>query len=120
VVDKLEDTKWHDGYRRQMEIYQWLLQQQDGLKVSNTGYFVYVNGQKDRAAFDGKLEFDVKLIEYTGKQDWIPGVLDDIKKLLDQDAIPEAGSSCDYCTYRTMAGEAMREHVKVNGKKLFK
>lgn len=120
VVDKLEDTKWHDGYKRQMEIYQWLLKQQEGLTVSDTGYFVYVNGQKDRAAFDGKLEFDVKLIAYTGKNDWIPSILDDIKKLLDQEDIPEAGDSCDYCTYRTLAGETMRDHVKSKGKKLFK
>ncbi len=119
VVDKLEDTKWHDGYRRQMEIYQWLLEQND-LEVSDTGYFVYVNGKKDKEAFDGKLEFDVKLITYTGKHDWIPATLDKIKTLLDQDEIPEAGDSCDYCTYRTLAGETLRDHVKTKGKKLFK
>ena len=119
VVDKLEDTKWHNGYRRQMEIYQWLLEQND-LKVSDTGYFVYVNGQKDKKAFDSKLEFDVKLIAYTGKRDWIPKILDDIKKLLDTEEVPEAGDGCDYCTYRTIAGETLRDYVKSNGKKLFK
>ncbi len=119
VVDKLEDTRWHNQYRRQMEVYQWLLAQ-NGFKVSDTGYFVYVNGQKDREAFDGKLEFDVKLISYTGSQKWITGILDDIKKLLDSDDIPEAGEDCDYCKYRTLAGETMKGHVKTNGQKLFK
>ena len=119
VVDKLEGTKWHDQYKRQMEIYQWLLKE-NGHKVSNTGYFVYVNGKKDNESFDAKLEFDVRLIEYTGRQNWIPKVLDDIKVLLDSDEIPEASESCDYCTYRTYAGEAMRDHLKSNGKKLFK
>jgi len=38
----LED-EWKDGYKRQMEIYQWLLRQ-NGLKVAKTGYFVYCNG----------------------------------------------------------------------------
>ena len=44
-----------------MEVYQWLLRHND-LKVSDTGYFVYANGKRDREAFDGKLEFDIKLI----------------------------------------------------------
>ena len=34
---------WQKGYKRQMEIYQWLIRQ-NGYKVSNTGYFVYCNG----------------------------------------------------------------------------
>ena len=121
VVDKLEDTKWHNQYRRQMEVYQWLLKG-NGFAVSDTGYFVYVNAQKDKKAFDGKLEFDVNLIAYTGSSDWVPGILDEIKKLLDSDEIPESGYDCDYCKYRTFAGEAMKEQVKSNAKtkKLFK
>lgn len=119
VVDQLEDTRWHNQYRRQMEVYQWLLKQ-NGFKVSDTGYFVYVNGQKDKEAFDGKLEFDVKLIAYTGSQDWIPEVLDNIKKLLDSEDIPPSGDDCDYCKYRTLAGETMKEQVKSKNAKLFK
>ena len=42
------DADWQDGYKRQMEIYQWLVRRQ-GLNVSNTGYFVYCNGRRDRA-----------------------------------------------------------------------
>jgi len=38
----------------------------NGFKVSDTGYFVYANGKKDLKAFDGKLEFDVDLLDYTG------------------------------------------------------
>ena len=34
------DKEWQNGYKRQMEVYQWLLRQ-NGYKVSNTGYFVY-------------------------------------------------------------------------------
>ena len=54
---------WQITYKRQMEIYQWLLRN-NGHSVSNTGYFVYCNGQKDRDAFNGKLEFDITLISY--------------------------------------------------------
>lgn len=34
---------WAGGYRRQAEIYQWLLRK-NGLRVSNTAYFVYCTG----------------------------------------------------------------------------
>lgn len=92
------DAEWQDGYKRQMEVYQWLFRN-NGFEVSDTGYFVYVNGQTDRESFDGKLEFDVKLIPYTGKTDWVEGVLIDIKKCLDEGEIPTQSAECDYCTY---------------------
>ena len=56
------DKEWHAGYKRQMEIYQWLLRQK-GYQVSNIGYFVYCNGKLDNEAFDARLEFDVTLNE---------------------------------------------------------
>jgi len=34
------DKDWHEGYKRQMEVYQWLFRQ-NGFKVSDIGYFVY-------------------------------------------------------------------------------
>lgn len=92
------DKDWQDGYKRQMEVYQWLLRQK-GYKVSGTGYFVYCNGNTDKEAFDGKLEFDVTLIPYEGKDDWVNATLLDIKKCLDSDKIPESGADCDFCTY---------------------
>ena len=55
------DAEWQDGYKRQMEIYQWLFRQ-NGFTVSPTGYFVYCNGNTDKEAFDGILEFDIKII----------------------------------------------------------
>ena len=96
-IEKL-DKDWQDGYKRQMEIYQWLLRQ-NGYKVSNTGYFVYCNGQKDRKAFDGRLEFDVTLISYTGDDSWIEKTIKDAHKCLNSDKIPVASADCDYCSY---------------------
>ncbi|MFO0718900.1 MAG: PD-(D/E)XK nuclease family protein [Candidatus Paceibacterota bacterium] len=98
AIDDLDDTKWHDQYRRQMEVYQWLLRQ-NGFKVSNTGYFVYVNGKKDKESFDGKLEFDVTIIPYTGSDNWIEKKLEDIKKCLESKNIPKSGEGCEYCAY---------------------
>ncbi len=106
------DAEWQNGYKRQMETYQWLLRQ-NGFTVSDTGYFVYVNGRTDLAAFDGKLEFDVKIIPYTGNANWIEGTLLKIKECLDSEEIPKPGDACDYCMYREAAGKAlMAAHTK--------
>lgn len=99
--EKIEELNqdWHIGYKRQMEVYQWLLRQ-NGFDVSDTGYFVYANASKDREAFDGKLEFEVTLIPYKGNADWVDPTLIKIKKVLDDDNIPEQDKDCDYCAYR--------------------
>ncbi|MFA6422221.1 MAG: PD-(D/E)XK nuclease family protein [Candidatus Buchananbacteria bacterium] len=89
---------WHDGYKRQMEIYQWLLRQ-NGYKVSDTGYFVYCNGRTDLDAFDGKLDFDVTLISYVGDDSWVESVIVDAHKCLISKKIPKADPECDYCNY---------------------
>ena len=95
---KALDKEWQDGYKRQMEVYQWLLRQ-NGLHVSNTGYFVYCTGKMDRQAFDKKIDFDVHLIAYEGHDDWLEGVLRQIKDCLESNEIPPTGQSCDYCAY---------------------
>ncbi len=92
------DADWQIGYKRQMEVYQWLFRK-NGFKVSSTGYFVYCNGKTDRKAFDGKLEFDIDLLPYTGDDSWIEGILKKIKKCLDS-SMPESSPECDYCNYR--------------------
>lgn len=92
------DKDWQEGYKRQMEVYQWLLRQ-NGLKVSDTGYFVYCTGQMDKEAFDKKIEFDVNLIPYTGSDDWVEKTLFEIKKCLESNVIPESNSDCDWCAY---------------------
>lgn len=90
---------WHEGYKRQMEFYQWLLRQND-YKVSDTGYFVYCNGITDKKAFDAKLEFDITLIAYKGNDNWVEKAIKDAHKCLQTDEIPVAGEDCDYCAYR--------------------
>ncbi|MEA2112424.1 MAG: PD-(D/E)XK nuclease family protein [Patescibacteria group bacterium] len=105
------DADWQIAYKRQMEIYQWLLRQ-NGFKVSDTGYFVYANGRKDKAAFDGKLEFDVTVIAYTGSDKWVVKTLMEAKSLLVSEVIPPSADDCDYCSYRKSAGGVIIEQNK--------
>lgn len=100
------DEEWHRGYKRQLEIYQWLFRQ-NGFEVSDTGYWVYANASKDRKAFDAKLEFEVTLVPYTGSTEWVEGTLMELKTCLDSAEIPDAGAECDYCRYREATGKAL-------------
>jgi hypothetical protein len=105
------DAEWQRGYKRQMEIYQWLFSQ-NGFDVSPTGYFVYCNGDVGKPTFDRKLEFDIKILPYTGDNTWIPGALKDIKECLMSDRISEMNENCDYCNYRKNAVMAKIKHEK--------
>jgi len=92
------DQDWQISYKRQMEIYQWLLRQ-SGLKVSDTGYFVYCNGRTDPARFDKKLEFDITLIPYEGNDKWVEATINDLFRCLKENKIPKKAEDCDYCNY---------------------
>lgn len=101
------DQDWHAGYKRQMEVYQWLLRR-NGHAVSDTGYFVYCNGRADSAAFDGKLEFDVTLIPHVGDDSWVEPTLRLIRECLGANELPGAGPDCDYCAYREAVDKVTR------------
>ena len=98
------DQPWHRSYKRQMEIYQWLLRQ-NGLEVSDTGYFVYANGVTDREAFDAQLDFELTLIPYEGHDDWVDSTLEEIHGCLNKNHVPTVGRDCHYCRYRYAVAE---------------
>ncbi len=108
------DAEWQDGYKRQVEVYQWLFRQ-NGFKVSPTAYFVYVNGRADLEAFDGKLEFDVKLIPYVGDDSWIEGTLSKAKSCLDSNSLPSSSPDCDFCAYTEARSEVENTVKKTVG-----
>lgn len=90
---------WHKAYKRQMEVYQWLLRKK-GLKVSETGYFLYCNGKTNVNAFNGTLQFDMTLIPYNGDDDWVESTVREAYQCLLSNTIPKSGKDCDFCAYR--------------------
>ena len=107
------DADWQRSYKNQMEIYQWLLRRQpDGFEVSPIGYFVYVNGRTDVDGFNGKLEFDTKIIPYTGDDSWVEQALLDAKATLDSDKLPQATEGCDHCLYRKSVQDVLAPFKK--------
>ncbi|MES2971530.1 MAG: PD-(D/E)XK nuclease family protein [Patescibacteria group bacterium] len=96
------DSDWQMSYKRQMEIYQWLLRA-NGFKVSDTAYFVYTNARVDLDGFHDRVEFVTKVIPYTGDANWVEPTLAKMKSCLEGD-IPAVGTAamggdCDYCMY---------------------
>jgi len=102
---------WQDSYKRQMEIYQWLLRKNE-LKVSDTGYFVYCNGRTDLEKFDGKLEFDTTVIAHKDNDRWVEPLIKDIHTCLNSDNVPEKDGDCDYCAYREASQEALEKTAR--------
>ena len=104
------DGEYKVAYKRQVEIYQWLLRK-NGFKVSDIAYFVYANGRKDLKAFAARLEFNISVLAYSGNSDWVEQVVIDAKHCLEQPNIPEAEYECEYCNYRKAAG--LQENKKI-------
>jgi CRISPR/Cas system-associated exonuclease Cas4 (RecB family) len=96
------DSDWQVSYKRQLEVYQWLLRR-NGFVVSDTGYFVYTNGRMDLDGFNDRVEFRTKLIPYTGSDAWVEPTLMNMKECMDG-AMPAVGMSamggvCEFCAY---------------------
>ena len=96
------DSDWQISYKRQVEVYQWLLRQ-NGFKVSDTAYFVYTNARMDMDGFGDHLEFKTKLIPYTGSDAWVEPTLTKMKACLEGDMPPVGtaamGGECEFCNY---------------------
>jgi hypothetical protein len=96
------DADWQIAYKRQMEIYQWLLRR-NGLDVDPTGWFVYCNGIRDASSFEKQLIFKVSLIPYIGNDGWVEGAVFDAWETLCRDELPPPDESCEFCAYRSDA-----------------
>lgn len=96
------DSDWQISYKRQLEVYQWLLRQ-NGFTVQPTGYFVYTNGRLDLDGFNGRVEFRTKVIPYIGDDSWVEPTIKKMKKCMDGDmpatGVSIMGGPCEFCTY---------------------
>jgi hypothetical protein len=99
------------GYRRQMEMYQWIARRK-GFTVSNTGYFVYVDGQHvgETGMIDkynparAWMKFKVAIIPYFGDDSWVEQALFDAKKSLFKNSCPPHGSDCEHGRFLEQVG----------------
>ncbi len=92
-----KEGELYDSYKRQMEVYQWLLRK-NGFKVLDRGYFVYCRVNKDNGFGKGKLSFDIKVQPYDGDDSWVEKKIKEARKILNAD-MPESAVECSYCKY---------------------
>ena len=102
-VKRLGTYPYHDGYRRQLDIYSWLLQGQDNINVSSRAFWLYVTARRGAAEFGGILTFDPALIEYKPDVSWIEPFLREIRAYVDSTKVPEMSPDCELCRYRAEA-----------------
>jgi CRISPR/Cas system-associated exonuclease Cas4 (RecB family) len=114
------DSDWQISYKRQMEVYQWLLRQ-NGFAVSDIGYFVYTNARLDVDGFGDKLEFKTKLISYKADDSWVEPTLHEMKLCMDGEMPPVGvsimGGVCEHCDYARKRTELTLQHVQASKKK---
>jgi hypothetical protein len=111
------DAEWQEGYKRQIEVYQWLFRA-NGFKVSDIGYFVYANGRIDLDGFFDKVEFKTKIIPHRGSDGWVEPVLIKMKKCMESDDMPAVGKAamggpCEFCAYARARTELTLEAVQL-------
>lgn len=109
---------WHDMYRRQMEIYQWLLSR-NGFDVSPTGYFVYATGSWAHDKFDNIVQFETHVFPHHGKTDWVDDAIIKMKKTMDSKQMPEVGlaamgGECEHCAYAHKRTASTLEFLQKN------
>src|SRR5215813_6016301 len=104
------DAPWQSGYRRQMEIYQWIFRR-NGYTVSDTAYFVYCNGKTDTSAFDARLEFDIEFIPYNGNDSWVELAIIKAHETLLNDQPAAAAKNCDWCVYFEARADSQKKDI---------
>ena len=92
------DTKYREGFKRQLEIYQWLLRR-NGFPVSPRAYVVYANAQTYSGRFDSRLRFEMSVLSHDGDDRWVEPCVIKAHGCLDADEIPPKAAGCAYCEY---------------------
>ena len=99
--DKLKsfDAPYLIGYKRQAEIYSWILSKL-GLDIDQRSYFFYVNAKLKQEIFDNNLEFEYAIIPYDMNDfNWVEKTIIEIKNFLETDKIPSSNQDCALCKY---------------------
>lgn len=96
--EEITPQRVHPAYRRQLEIYQFLIAQ-NGFRVASRGWLVYANGIKDAGAFHDVLRFRTRLIPVDGDRGWVAGAFREAVELLESKRRPAAGEGCAWCRY---------------------
>lgn len=97
-VDAVSAANLYPSYRRQAEVYQFLLRQQ-GLTVSDKAWFVYANGIKTAERFEDCLRFQTILLFHRGDANWVLDTFREAVALATSATVPLASPDCEWCQF---------------------
>ena len=100
------DSVYRQAYKRQVEVYQWLLRQK-GFAVSSKGFLLFANARVDRQSFHSRLDFDMQLVGVIGQTDWIEPMLSQIKACLMSEQPPKPAADCEACKFVAAVNRAV-------------
>ena len=86
-----------ESYKRQLEIYSWLLQKND-FDVSSTGYLMYYNGDASKPHLGQEMYFRRTLVPFELDTEWIAPMISKMHECLQLDKMPSE-YECDECLY---------------------
>jgi CRISPR/Cas system-associated exonuclease Cas4 (RecB family) len=99
------DTVYRQENGRQVEVYSWLLKMR-GHPVGRKAYLLYANARSGGDALDGRLDFDLQLVEHLTNVEWIEPTLANIKACL-LGEVPKPSRDCELCRYTKAVGDAI-------------
>ena len=99
---------WKEGIRRQMDIYVWVLRRK-GFDVSNTGFFLYCDGDRftDYTFLSeeiANMQFKITWLPYKVNLSWIEPCLEKIKDCILQPSCPVHSEDCEYAVFLQEVG----------------
>ena len=86
------------SYKRQLEIYSWLLQK-NNFDVSSTGYLMYYNGDASKPHLGQEMHFRRTLVPFELDTNWIDPMIDNLYDCLQKDKMPDHNPDCEECVY---------------------
>ncbi len=105
------NDSYKDGYKRQVEMYQWLLRG-NGFKVSDIAYFVYCNADLTANSFDGALKFSIDILPYKGDDGWVEHTLIEAQACLRNKLPPPPNKDCDHCKFYAATDYVNKKRAK--------
>jgi CRISPR/Cas system-associated exonuclease Cas4 (RecB family) len=97
-TDSYLNNAYHQGYKVQMDFYNYLLNCM-GYKTSPISYFLVVNANKNEDGFFGNMKFSETIIPYKHDTSWVSGKVQEMINTMNSFTVPESNQSCENCAY---------------------
>ena len=91
-------TDINESHWKQLSFYNYLLKK-NNLNISEIGFIIYLNAEKNPLNFNKKLNFEMNLFSKQLDIGWIDEVLENAYNILQSHNHPPPSYNCKYCQY---------------------